>query len=144
MFVRFRLGAGMERLLEWPSKPVSPGTRQEIIAWWESRRFRFSLYVGIVGAVTWLLVRVSGSAAVKPGVDFEEPIAMLIGPFIYGFFANICYTLGWLVDTISYQGTPRIRLYKAGIIFSVVVTALPGVWAVVAWLITVITGHKLG
>lgn len=144
MYVSFRLGAGMERLLEWPSKPVSPGTRQEIIAWWESRRFRFNLYVGIVGAVTWLLVLVAGSAAVKPGVDFEEPIAMLIGPFIYGFLANICYALGWLVDTISYQGTPRIRLYKAGIIFSVVVTALPGVWAVVAWLITVITGHKLG
>lgn len=125
-------------------KAVCPGTRQEIIAWWESRRFRFNLYVGIVGAVTWLLVLVAGSAAVKPGVDFEEPIAMLIGPFIYGFLANICYTLGWLVDTISYQGTPRIRLYKAGIIFSVAVTALPGVWAVVAWLITVRTGHKLG
>lgn len=134
----------MERLLEWPSKPVSPGTRQEIIAWWESRRFRFNLYVGMVGAVTWLLVLVAGSAAVKPGIDFEEPIAMLIGTVIYGFLANICYTLGWLVDTISYQGTPRIRLYKAGIVFSLVVTALPGVWAVVAWLMTVITGHKLG
>lgn len=134
----------MERLLEWPSKPVSPGTRQEIIAWWESRRFRFNLYVGIVGAVIWLFVLVAGSAAVKPGVDFGEPIAMLIVPIIYGVFANTCYTLGWLVDTISYQGTPRIRLYKGGIIFSVVVTALPGLWAVIAWLITVITGHKLG
>ena len=69
---------------------------------------------------------------------------MLIVPIIYGVFANTCYTLGWLVDTISYQGTPRIRLYKGGIIFSVVVTALPGLWAVIAWLITVITGHKLG
>jgi hypothetical protein len=28
-------------------------------------------------------------------------------------------------------------------IFSVVLTGLPGVWAVLAWLITVITGHKL-
>lgn len=105
---------------------------------------RFNLYVGIVGAVTWLLVLVAGSAAVKPGVDFEEPVAMLIGPVIYGFLGNICYTLGWLIDTISYHGTPRTRLYKAGIIFSVVVTGLPGVWAVVAWLISVITGHKLG
>jgi hypothetical protein len=128
----------MERLLEWPSKPVSPGTRQEIIAWWESRRFRFNLYVGIVGAVSWVLVLVAGSAAAKPGVDFEEPIAMLLGPIIYGLLANVCYTLGWIVDTISYEGTPRTRLYKAGIIFSVVATALPGVWAVVAWLITVI------
>ncbi|HTQ95844.1 MAG TPA: hypothetical protein VMH89_03510 [Candidatus Acidoferrum sp.] len=96
------------------------------------------------GAVTWLLVSVVGSFAVKPGVDFEEPAAMLIGPFIYAFLANICYTFGWIVDTISYHGVPRTRLYKAGIIFSLILTILPGIWAVVAWLMTVITGHKLG
>lgn len=134
----------MERLLEWPSKQVYPSSRKEIIAWWESRRFRFNVYVGIIGAVSWLLVLVAGSAAVSAGVDFEEPIMMLIGPLIFGLLANICYTLGWLVDTISYRSTPRTRLYKVGIVFSVVVTALPGVWAVVAWLMTVITGRKLG
>jgi len=112
--------------------------------WWESRRFRFNLYVGMVGAASWFLVLTAGSAAVKPGVDFEEPIAMLMGPVIYGFLANLCYTLGWVVDTTSYDGTPRTRLYKAGIVFSVVLTAVPGVWALVAWCITVITGHKLG
>jgi hypothetical protein len=133
----------VERLLEWPSEQSFSSARKEIIAWWEARRFRFNLYVGIVGAVTWLLVLVAGSAAVKTGVDFEEPIAMLIGPLIYGFLANVCYTFGWVVDTVSYRGTPRTRLYKAGIIFSAVLTALPGVWAVVAWLMTVITGHKL-
>jgi len=88
-------------------------------------------------------VFIARSAAVKPGVDFEEPIAMIIGPFVYGFLANICYTLGWIVDTVSYRGIPRTRLYKAGVIFSVVVTSLPGVWAVVAWLMTAITGRKL-
>ncbi|MGB7729613.1 MAG: hypothetical protein WBL50_16405 [Candidatus Acidiferrum sp.] len=112
--------------------------------WWESRRFRFNLYVGIVGVASWLLVLIAGSAAVKPGVDFEETIAMLIGPIVYGFLANFFYTLGWIVDTTSYDGTPRTRLYKAGIVFSVVLTTLPGVWAVVAWCITLITGHKLG
>jgi hypothetical protein len=133
----------MERLLEWPSEQGLAISRREIIAWWEARRFRFNLYVGVVGVVTWFLVLIAGSAAVKPGVDFEEPIAMLIGPFIYGFLANICYTFGWVVDTVSYRGMPRTRLYKAGIIFSAVLTALPGIWAVVAWLMTVITGRKL-
>ena len=133
----------MERLLEWPSEQISSSSRKEIIAWWEARRFRFNIYVGIVGVVTWLLVTIAGSATVKPGVDFEEPIMMLIGPFIYGVFANICYTAGWIVDTRWYCGTPRTRLYKAGIIFSVVLTALPGVWAVVAWIMTVVTGQKL-
>jgi hypothetical protein len=86
---------------------------------------------------------IAGSAAVKPGVDFEEPLAMIIGPFIFACIANACYTLGWIADTVSSQSRPHIGLYKVGVVFSVVFTALPGVWAVVAWLMTVITGHKL-
>ena len=104
---------------------------------------RFNLYIGAIGTVTWFLVLIAGSS-VKPGVDFEEPFAMLVGPFVYGILANVCYTFGWVVDTVPYQGTTRTRLYKAGIIFSVVLTSLPGVWAVVAWLMTLISGHKLG
>ena len=118
-------------------------TRKEIIHWWEAKRFRFNVVVGAVGIVSWILVLIAGSAAVKPGEDFEEPIAMIFGPFVYAFFANLCYTLGWIVDTIFYRGSPRIRLYKSGLIFSAALTALPGVWAVVAWLITVYTGKKL-
>jgi hypothetical protein len=86
---------------------------------------------------------VAGSAAVKPGEDFEEPLAMLFGSPIYAVLANMCYSLGWVVYAIYYCGIPRTRLYKAGVFFSVTLTALPGVWAVVAWLITLITGHKL-
>ena len=70
----------MERLLEWPSEQALSSTRREIIAWWEARRFRSNLYVGLVGVTTWLLVEIAGSAAVEPGLDFEEPIVMLIGP----------------------------------------------------------------
>ena len=80
---------------------------------------------------------------VKPGEDFEEPLMMITGPLVYCIFANICYTFGWIVDAVFYMGTPRTRLYKSGLIFSVVLTALPGVWAVMAWLITVYTGRKL-
>jgi hypothetical protein len=133
----------MEKLLEWPSEQEFPSTREDVIAWWEARRFRFNLYVGVVGAATWLLVLIAGSAAAKPGVDFEEPVAMIFGPFVYGLLANICYTFGWIVDTVFFREMPRTRLYKVGMIFSVVLTALPGVWAVVAWLTTVITGQKL-
>jgi hypothetical protein len=115
----------------------------DIVRWWEGRRLRFNLYVGAVGAVTWFLVMIAGSAAVKPGVDFEEPLVMIFGPFVYAFVANICYTLGWVFDTLAFTGMPRTRLYKAGVIFSAVLTALPGVWAVVAWLMMVISGQKL-
>jgi len=42
-----------------------------------------------------------------------------------------------------YNGRPRMRLYKAELILAVALAALPGVWATVAWLITVYTGRKL-
>ncbi len=96
-----------------------------------------------MGFVTWWLVLIAGSAAVKPGEDFEEPIIMLIGPVFYGIMANVCYTFGWIIDVAVYRGSPRKGLFKAGFIFSLVLTALPGIWAVVAWLITVYTGRKL-
>ncbi len=134
----------MEKLLKWPSAQELISTRGEIITWWEVRRLRFNLYVGVVGAVTWLLVLIAGSAAVKTGADFEEPLAMLFGPFVYGFLANVSYTLGWVVDMVFYRGKPRTHLYKAGMIFSMVLTALPGVWAVAAWIITLIRGETLG
>jgi|CZKF01.1.fsa_nt_gi hypothetical protein len=122
---------------------IEDATRAKVFGWWESRRLRYNLLVGIVGLVTWLLVLIAGSAAVKPGVDFEEPIAMIFGPFIYGLMANICYTFGPVFDVVRYRRSPRVGLFKAGLIFSIVLTALPGLWAVIAWLITVFTGKKL-
>ena len=68
---------------------------------------------------------------------------MIFGPFVYGVVANVCYTFGWVIDLMFYCGKPRVSLYKGGVIFSIALTALPGVWAVVAWLYTVISGHKL-
>ena len=133
----------MEEGLEWASQESSISTRGEIIRWWEARRYTFNAFLLAVGLVSWLLVRIAGSAAIKPGEDFEEPIGMLFGPVIYVAMANACYTLGWVMDTILYNGRPRTRLYKAWLIVAVVFTALPGVWAVVAWLITVYTGRKL-
>lgn len=125
------------------STTAAPYSRRDLIRWWEARRLRYNLMVGAVGIVTWFLVLCVGSLAVKPGVDFEEPIMMIIGPIIYGLFANFCYSLGWIFNTQFYRGRPRTWLYKAGLIFSLVLTALPGIWAVVAWGITIHTGMKM-
>jgi hypothetical protein len=62
---------------------------------------------------------------------------------VYVILANLAYTSGPAFDTIFYRGSPRIRLFRAGHILSLVVTALPGLWAVTAWLITVATGQKM-
>ncbi|HLX84559.1 MAG TPA: hypothetical protein VKR59_11725 [Terriglobales bacterium] len=133
----------MESLFSWPTQDAAEFSGSDIVRWWEARRLHFNVYVGVVGVITWFLVLIAGSAAVKPGEDFEEPLAMIFGPAIYAMFANACYTLGWIADTLSSQSRPRVGLYKAGVVFSVILTALPGAWAVVAWLMTLITGHKL-
>ncbi len=92
---------------------------------------------------SWILVLVAGSAAVEPDVDFEEPLVMIYGPVLYVIFANLAYTAGPIFDTAFYRGGPRKKLFKVGYLFSLALTALPGVWAVAAWLGTVVTGHKL-
>jgi hypothetical protein len=99
--------------------------------------------VFFVGIVTWILVLVAGSAAVKPGEDFEEPVMMLFGPLLYAGFANLAYTAGPIFDTMFFRGAPRRGLFKAGYILLLVLTGLPGAWAVMAWLITVVTGQKI-
>ena len=76
-------------------------------------------------------------------LEQENNIERYTGTVIYVVMANVCYTLGWVVDTVWYNGNPRKRLYKSGLILAVILSALPGVWAVVAWLITVYTGRKL-
>jgi hypothetical protein len=53
---------------------------------------------------SWILVLVAGSAAVKPGEDFQEPLMMIAGPLVYCIFANICYTFGWIVDAVFLHG----------------------------------------
>ncbi len=118
-------------------------SRRDLLRWWEARRIRYSLLIGIVGFITWWLVIIAGSAAVKPGVDFEEPVAMIVGPFFYAIAANICYTLGSLVDFIRNAGVPSKRLFKVGLIFSQVITSLPGFWALITWIGTLVTGQKL-
>ena len=127
----------------WLFDGPAGSSKREIWHWWQQRRFRYNRDVLLVGIVSWILVLVAGSAAVKPGEDFEEPIMMIFGPVLYAIFANLAYTAGPLYDMAFYQASPRKTLFKLGYIFSLVLTALPGAWAVVAWLYTVVSGHKL-
>ena len=91
----------------------------------------------------WILVLVAGSAAMETGYDFEEPLVMIYGPVFYVILANIAYTAGPIFDTVVYRGGPRKNLFRVGYLFSLVLTGLPGAWAVAVWLETVVTGHKL-
>lgn len=130
--------------LNWYFEGAAGSSRRDIWKWWQERRFRYNRDLFFVGLATWLLVLIAGSAAVKPGVDFEEPFMMIIGPPFYALFANLAYTAGPIHDTLSYIGAPRRGFLKGGYYFSIFLTALPGVWALAAWLWTVATGTKIG
>lgn len=133
----------MDEHMAWLFHGESGTGRREIIRWWEARRFEYNVWVGVVGLASWWLVLVAGGAAVGPGEDFEDPVMIILGPVIYAMMANLCYTFGWLLDVTAYRGSPRKGLFKAGLVLSIVVTALPGMWAIVALLITIYTGRKL-
>jgi hypothetical protein len=118
-------------------------SRGKIILWWEIRRIPYNLTVGLAGLIALILVVFVGGLAVKPGVDFEEPMGLIALPIVFGLVANLCYTVGWVIDTTCYRGEPRYKLFRIGLVFSIVLASLPGIWAVVAWLITIYTGKKL-
>src|SRR5580698_269253 len=110
----------------WFLDPDGAESHKEIFQWWESRRLAFNVRVGLAGIITWFTVLIAGSAAVKSGVDFEEPFAMILGPPLYAIIANICYTAGSIIDGIFYKRAPRPRLLQFGFWFSIFLTSLPG------------------
>ena len=134
----------MESLLSWPTEDAAVYTRTDIVRWWEARRLHFNVYIGVAGIITWFLVLIAGSSAVKPGEDFEEPLAMINGTIMYACIANACYALGWIADTVSSQSHPRIGLYKGGSDLLRSSQRIAGcVGCGRAWLMTLSTGHKL-
>lgn len=104
----------MEKGLECASRESSVSTRGDIIRWWEARRHHFNGFILAVGFASWLLVMIAGSAAVKPGEDFEEPFGMLFGSAIFIATANVCYTLGWGYGHNLVQRAPTDTTLQVG------------------------------
>lgn len=78
---------------------------------------------------------IKASGQLAPGEDVIEPLALIAAPVA----ANACYTFGALTSLAlrtfcpSTPGTALQRLYRAGIVFSlVVVTAPAAYWLTVA------------
>jgi hypothetical protein len=114
---------------------------REAIVWWEKRRILFNLAVLATGLTTGLIIELIGSRLAKPGEDVEEPLGIVAGVIAFALAANACYTLGWIAEIIWSGGdiarteAMRPKVFRVGIIFSVVVTLLPGILVPVAWAI---------
>ena len=113
------------------------------LRWWESRRLVFNKAVGAAGLVT--LASVSLLVALPP---YSSPMSlpmMLVGAAVYGLLANGCYTLGFLTELLARRvwgrRAPDIGplLFRQGLIFSVGLTLLPILVAVLAWVARIVT-----
>lgn len=112
----------------------------QVLRWWELRRLLYNAVLLAVGIVTisgmeWLMGRV-----VPMGEDAIEPMALVLGVVIYGIMANLCYTLGWVIELLgrkSNAASARRRgqwMFRAGLLFSCVLTSTPLWFACVYWI----------
>ena len=117
----------MSALTEFLFPAPAKRTAGAIFGWWEKRRLPYNLIVGVTGlaSVTWIWLgeTMMGSAF---GSFPWQPIV------IVGVLANICYTLGPIIETFIeklWDGEVLPAgpvLYRMGLTFSVGLMLLPG------------------
>ena len=118
-------------------------TAGQIIRWWELRRIFYNAVMLVIGlaaiaGMEWLMGRV-----IAKGEDAIEPMVLFLGVVVYAIMANLCYTLGWVIELWGRKIDPASarrrgeRMFRAGLLFSCVLTSLPFWFACVYW-----TAHR--
>ncbi len=111
----------------------------QVILWWELRRLVYNAVLFVVGVATlagyeWLMTKL-----IPLGEDAIEPMGLVVGVVVYAAMANLCYTLGWVVELWSRKTDPvaaRRRgqwMFRAGLLLSCVLTSLPFWFACLMW-----------
>lgn len=106
-------------------------TRGEVIRWWELRRLVYNAVLLVIGAgavvgYEWLMTKM-----IPLGEDAIEPMGLVVIVVVYGIMANLCYTLGWIVEMRSRKTDPAAArqrgqwMFRAGLLFSCGLTSLP-------------------
>jgi hypothetical protein len=109
------------------------------IVWWELRRIPYNLLMLVVGVLSLSSILFIGSYFVRLGEDVIEPLAMVAGAVVFGGFANLAYTLGWITELLwSWGDTERTEsmrslIFWMGTAFSVAVTLLPAFLIPLIW-----------
>ncbi len=111
--------------------PAHRRTIVGIVTWWESRRLLYNAIVGAAGLVTLTVIAIA--ALVAPdgnGPSGLGPRALL--PILaYAALANVCYTLGPIIElTLERVWKDRLlpigpALFRQGLAFSIGLTLLP-------------------
>ncbi len=114
-------------------------TPLSLLVWWESRRLLYNAVVGATGVFSLGMVVFFGLLPPRPA-----HFAGLWMPVVaYALLANLCYSSGWLLELSATRlwgrAAPEVGplLFRQGLIFSVGLTLLPIVMAVLSWLIRI-------
>ena len=110
--------------------PAVRRTPLGILLWWESRRLVYNVIVGATGSITLVVIGIADlvSHAHHPG-PFELP--SFIPVLVYGVLANVCYTLGPIIETALERAWKDSvlpigpALFRQGLAFSIGLTLLP-------------------
>jgi hypothetical protein len=122
-------------------------TTNQVIIWWELRRIAYNAILFVVGIASIIVFEILMDKVLPPGEDAEEPFGLLLGVIAYGIAANICYTLGWIVELYSRRANPAVarekgkRNYRIGLAFSCVLTTAPIWFATVFYSLHRIRAH---
>ena len=114
---------GLTKLLFEPTLLRSP---LRIVQWWESRRPAYNLIVGATGVGT--LVYANALSLLARGQWFHIPWQGIVA---YGVAANVCYSLGWVIENLVERWLDRPvyglgpALFRHGLAFSVGLTLFP-------------------
>lgn len=139
--------------LDWIFEPIERDLCNDaIVSWWEKRRLFYNLFCIAMGIVSLVFYHIfwACSGLLDAADDIIEP--MLLPVLVIG--APLCWNLGFvlgpLIQILIPKSRPGIRkrmgpiLLKSGIVFSVVVFAMPVVDAGLAFFLRdSIHGHSL-
>jgi hypothetical protein len=107
--------------------PAHRRTVLGIVTWWESRRLLYNAIVGACGLMTLSVVTVAMLVAGQSPFRGTPWVPVLA----YAFMANVCYTLGPLIEiTLERVWKDRIlpigpALFRQGLAFAIGLTLLP-------------------
>ncbi len=124
-------------------------TTAGVIRWWELRRLLFNLLLLIVGIASIAGMELVMRSLIPPGDDAVEPFVVVLGAVAYGIMANLCYTLGWIIELRARKLNPmaarqRARvMFRLGTVLSCLITTAPFWFACFIWVMHRVRGGWL-
>ena len=110
--------------------PAVRRTPVGILVWWESRRLVYNLIVGATGCVSLAVIAVADLVARAHTLGQGE-LPSVIPVIVFGVLANVCYTLGPIIE-VALERVWKDQLlpigpalFRQGLAFSIGLTLLP-------------------